>query len=145
MSTFQLILVPLLTLSFVRDVATMLRSGASRRAKLLRALVTLGAALAIAFPDLTQLIADEMGIGRGTDVVLYLSVLVATIVAFAFHARITRTQEELTMLVRHIAIAEAQDGRSKDPELTDHVLTPAKGTPKATSRPVAEAARDEPS
>jgi hypothetical protein len=79
-------------------------------ARLFRCLVWLGAGVAIYDPALLQGAASALGITRGADLVLYLAVLGFLGASFYFYARYLRLQGQLTQLIRHIAIREAQRG-----------------------------------
>jgi hypothetical protein len=73
-------------------------------------LIWLAAAVAITRPDWVQEAAIWLGIGRGADVVLYLFVLAFLATTFLFYARQLRQQQEITQLVRHLALREARRG-----------------------------------
>ncbi len=101
-------------------------SGEGRRATLLQSLVLTLVAVAILKPDLTQLAAEMLGIGRGADVVLYLSVLMLIGVSFYFHMRCERLQRDLTDLARFDSLRDAVHiPESPQPRgLGNHVLIP---------------------
>jgi hypothetical protein len=111
---FQWIAVPALTLVLLWELAGWLRTPSWRSQRVLRMLIWLSAALAIADPDLTQRLATAVGITRGADLVFYLFVLLFIVVSFYFYARHIRTQRLLTELVRHLAIQEARRGGSPE-------------------------------
>lgn len=69
--------------------------------------ITLGI-VAVAFPNLTQVVADWFGVGRGTDLVLYLLIVVfiAYVVSSSAHSR--KTDRTLTVLARKVALTEAE-------------------------------------
>jgi hypothetical protein len=77
---------------------------------LFRCAIWIAAGLAIAFPDATTNLAHKIGIGRGADVVLYFFVLAFLFTSFYFYSRMVHLQREITQLVRHLAIQEAQRG-----------------------------------
>jgi hypothetical protein len=112
---FQWIAVPALLLVLLWELAGWLRRPNWRSQRVLRMLIWLAAALAIADPDLTQRLATAVGITRGADLVFYLFVLLFIVVSFYFYARHVRTQRVLTELVRHLAIQEARRGGSAEP------------------------------
>ena len=55
-------------------------------------------------PDLTTDIANLVGIGRGADLVLYLTTLFLLFLCFNFRLRFLTVQDELTRVVREIAL-----------------------------------------
>ena len=80
--------------------------------RVLRCGVWVGAGVAIVVPGLVQATAELLGIGRGADVVLYLSVLAFMWAAFFLYARCLRLEREITALTRHLAIRDAVRGRA---------------------------------
>src|SRR5205823_270368 len=86
------------------------RGAAALAVRVLRCGVWVGAAVAIAVPGLVQAAAELLGIGRGADVVLYLSVLAFMWAAFFLYARCLRLEREITALTRHLAIRDAARG-----------------------------------
>lgn len=69
------------------------------------------AAVAIARPDLTVGVANLLGISRGADLVLYLSILGMIAGFFFVYLRMKRLENAITELVRQMALREdEQDG-----------------------------------
>lgn len=62
------------------------------------------AAVAVIWPSSTQILADLLGIGRGTDLVLYLSVAVIFYLLFKLNVKLDGLNKELTKVVRHQAL-----------------------------------------
>jgi len=76
--------------------------------RLLAVLLCLAAVIFILFPDLTTAIARLLGVGRGTDLVLYVA-LVAGIHAILLLYRRTRDLErKITGQIRAMALRDAQ-------------------------------------
>ena len=63
-----------------------------------------GGIICILNPDLTSRIAHLVGVGRGTDLVLYLTTLFLCFVSFTLHLRLRRLDERCNDLVRELAI-----------------------------------------
>ncbi len=109
MNVFQWITLPILALLLVRDgVGLLARRPTFRRDRLFRWLVWAAAFVAIFNPDLTVVVANAIGIQRGTDLVLYVFVLAFLGSAFYFYSQNVRLHRQLTDVVRHIAIQEAR-------------------------------------
>ena len=113
MTLFQWIGVPLLGLLLVATLIGTARHRLVPRVGLGWSALWLLAALAIARPELTVAVARVLGIGRGTDLVLYLSILMMMVGFFALYIRYRRLQEEITQIVRAIAIMNV-DRSEKD-------------------------------
>ena len=72
---------------------------------LLLLLVMVGAALLfILFPDLTSRLAHRLGVGRGADLVFYLSIVIFWFVILKLYARIRRLERIVTEVVRKDAL-----------------------------------------
>lgn len=77
---------------------------ASRRAVGLT--VVLAGIVAVLWPELTTRAANAVGVGRGTDLVLYLLVTVFAYTALATAQRIHRLQHDVTVLTRELALSQ---------------------------------------
>jgi hypothetical protein len=107
--------VALLALVFgllVYDWATLGRGRLARRMLALEALVFLGGAFFIAFPDAATAAAHKVGIGRGVDFILYPLVIWLVRESLLNRRRRWEDAERLTQLVRAQALADA---RALDP------------------------------
>ena len=54
------------------------------------------AATAIVFPDMTQDAADFVGVGRGADLVLYMSIVAVMFVLLHYYTKFVELQRQLT-------------------------------------------------
>lgn len=102
----------LLVLAVGYGALALIRGGANAKHQAIRRVVGLAffvfAALSIFFPDLLTDLAQFLGIGRGTDLVLY-GLVVLFMLTQATSALRNRQQEvNVTRLARHIAVTEAQ-------------------------------------
>lgn len=71
---------------------------------------------AIIDPDLTVRMARFLGIGRGTDLVLYVAILGGLAAFLVVHIRMRRLETEITKIVRHIALSQERGGTAALPE-----------------------------
>lgn len=67
-------------------------------------LIWLLAIVAVIRPDLTQEIANELGIGRGVDAAIYISIVLLFYLNFRSNVSIENLRHEITRLTREIAI-----------------------------------------
>ena len=65
------------------------------------------ACFAVVFPAFTGWCAEVLGVGRGTDLLLYLFFAAAVYFGVLFYSKIMRLDGRVTELVRHVAILEA--------------------------------------
>ena len=71
---------------------------------LLWILVWVGAAFIIIFPDTTIFLAHLLGIGRGADLIMYTSLLIAFYLIFRIHLTLDRLEQEVTEVIRAMAL-----------------------------------------
>lgn len=90
-------------LLFLREKVPGQRQAARRAVGLL--LVVAGI-VAVLWPELTTMAANAVGVGRGTDLVLYLLVTVFAYSALATAQRIHRLQHDITVLTRELALLQ---------------------------------------
>lgn len=62
----------------------------------------------IAFPDVTTEVARALGVGRGTDLLLYLWIVTGCFAGLLLYARIRRVERKVTLLTREIALRDAR-------------------------------------
>ena len=68
-------------------------------------------------PEFTTVVAGLVGVGRGVDLVIYLSLLGILAILFRLYSRLEEVEREITRLVRTLALERAgieEDGRSGD-------------------------------
>jgi hypothetical protein len=81
-------------------------------------LVWMGTVSVIIFPDATSFLAQFLGIGRGADLIMYLSLLISFYLIFRLYVALARLEQAITALVRAIALeqlpesADSSSGRS---------------------------------
>lgn len=108
MSTFQVVALAVLLTLLAVSVAAWWRGWIGRREGLLWSAVWLLAAIAMTWPNAMSRIARMVGIGRGADLVLYSAVIALSVGLWMMYLRLRRVRREMTLLVRHLAILEAE-------------------------------------
>ncbi len=68
--------------------------------------VWMGAWAVVMWPDSTQQVASALGIGRGTDVVVYAAIAVIFFLLFRLHVKIETMSRQITQAVRHDALEQ---------------------------------------
>lgn len=61
----------------------------------------------IFFPDTTTKVAHLLGVGRGADMIFYLSILFFAFLILKLYAKVRKLQQEVTTLVRKESIDKA--------------------------------------
>jgi hypothetical protein len=62
----------------------------------------------VSVPSITQRIADLIGIGRGVDLVMYVSIAVVFFLVFKLHIKVEGLKRDVTRLVRSQALEEVE-------------------------------------
>jgi hypothetical protein len=73
----------------------------------------LGAIGCIMFPTITQDLAEFVGVGRGTDLFLYVFAVASLFVGILLYSRVHRLESALTEVVRELAIRDANNGANE--------------------------------
>ena len=112
----------ILLLAIAMVVALWMRTpGGARHLALRRMSIALFAVLAvlsILFPDAWNAAAGVVGVGRGTDLLLYGLIVVFLASLVTTYRRFRDTELRLTMLARRIAVDEALNSRKMRPVAT---------------------------
>src|SRR3954452_15354692 len=105
MKSIQIILIALSILAAIMG-SIAFRSKLAYR--LLAALFFLLAVGFVMFPNSTSYVAQFLGVGRGTDLLLYLTIFAGVHSCLLLYMRSRRIERKLTELVRELAIRNAQ-------------------------------------
>ena len=65
------------------------------------------ACLFILWPDVTQALAERLGVGRGADLIFYLSILIFWFIILKLYIRIRKLEQQFTEFIRQDAIRNA--------------------------------------
>lgn len=121
MTLFQWLAGGLMATFAVIEVVLQCMQMSRRSISSIRFCVWVAALILILNPSLTDVLASILSIGRGVDVILYFTVIAFVISFFYVIHALEKQREQLTLLVRKIAItqpyATAQELPSKDREL----------------------------
>ena len=91
-------------------------SGAKHQAmrRILMVVFLLAVASSVFFPQAWTWVANLVGIGRGADLLLYLSVFALIVVAVTTYRRFRQTERDITTLARAFALAQARPPEEGD-------------------------------
>jgi len=68
----------------------------------------LAVAVLVLAPQVTQRLANLLGVGRGADAIFYLSLVGLSYAFFRLYLRMRHLEQELTLLVRKLALETAE-------------------------------------
>jgi len=69
------------------------------------------ALIAIFYPEETTKLARLAGIGRGVDIVLYVSIAILFYLVFRLHVYLEDLRSELARLIREVSLKEVEKGK----------------------------------
>ena len=69
-------------------------------------LVWIGTAAMVIFPEASSFLAHLLGIGRGVDLIVYLSLLTSFYLIFRVYLALARLEQAITALVRAMALEQ---------------------------------------
>ena len=70
------------------------------------------AAVAVVFPNVTQDVADLVGVGRGADLVTYIAIVAVMFVLLHYYTKFVELQRNVTELTRELAILRTEVERT---------------------------------
>ena len=105
MNAIQFILIGLLFASFL-VYFTRLRSRLLDR--IIVTVIIIGGIVLVIWPELSQLLASRLGVGRGADMVLYLGLVGLIFVSILQFSKIRELEDRITRLARKIALDKSQ-------------------------------------
>ena len=103
----------LLALFGVGVYASRTRAGAAHLAlrRVVGALTLLAGAVAVVSPMLVTRVANAVGVGRGTDLLLYAFVVVSLIIWLSIYRRFDEMERRFAAMARQLAIRDAEAPR----------------------------------
>ena len=108
MNLFQILAIATVVLLTTWTIRTSFKGQMRKRIALFWLLVWMVSGTTIVWPRSTVVVANILGIGRGADLVLYVSVVVTMAGFFYVYTRFRRLDSQLTKLVRALAIQNAR-------------------------------------
>lgn len=96
--------------------------------RLLFGLFVLVAVLSILFPQWLTWVANLVGVGRGTDLLLYALVVMFLVFVYTQSRRNTAQQQRITLLARRLALLQAPSEPSRPAEAGEKDSTDPNGS-----------------
>ena len=72
------------------------------------------AVIFIVWPDITNAIARKLGVGRGADLIFYISILIFWFVVLKLYIRIRRLEKSFTQIIREDALNKASNPSTEE-------------------------------
>ena len=104
MKLIQFVLLAFVLFAIMRVIQRYRQHGMRLLEFLFWTLIWVGAAITVTFPETTQFLADLLGIGRGTDLILYIGLTATFYLILRIHLTLDHLEQEVTEVVRVIAL-----------------------------------------
>lgn len=75
----------------------------------------IGGTVLVIWPDITNQLAADIGVGRGADMIFYLSILIFWFIIMKLYIKIRKLEQQFTELVRNQALQQAKDLSEMEP------------------------------
>jgi small membrane protein len=109
MLLIQIILIAFAVLAFLRAFFQFRKGNLNLAWLLFWLLFWVAVGFAVLLPQTTDMLAHFVGVGRGVDVVMYLSLIALFYLVFRLFIKIEGLERDITKLVRSIALKEVKD------------------------------------
>ncbi len=113
LTSIQIILLVFIIFAITRVILRMREKVLSPRTSIFWIIIWLGALTGILLPATTQRIAMIFGVGRGVDVIVYISLALLFYLVFRIYVMIEDLRHEITFLVRQIALQNSSQNKEK--------------------------------
>ncbi len=108
MSVIQVLLLIFAVFGFAAAVSKYRRGGIAFRQLVLWMFLWLAVAVVVLWPNAASFVAHRLGVGRGTDVVVYLAMMAVFYLLFRVLARLEDHERHLTQLARELALKDLE-------------------------------------
>lgn len=116
--SIQIIIVAFALFAFLRAVKQFRKGSLTGRWLVFWSLFWVAVSTVVLLPQTTDIVASFVGVGRGVDVVVYLSIVVLFYFVFRIFVRIEDLERDITRLVRTISLhhmtGESEESEKKD-------------------------------
>lgn len=123
LNLFQVLALSAVAVALLVTWAGVLRGRVRPREGALWSLLLIAAAIAIHSPTVTSRIAQAVGIGRGTDLLVYITVILLLTGFWMMYTRLRRLRQDLTRVVRHLAILSAEQQLPREASHHDETIS----------------------
>lgn len=72
-------------------------------------LLIAAAVVFIVWPESTNILAHKLGVGRGADLIFYVSILLFWFIVLKLYARLRRLEKTVTQFIREEALKKAEE------------------------------------
>lgn len=107
-SLIQLIVVLVAVVAVIKAIANYNKKRMALLSLILWCAIWIGAVIVIFIPKVSFFFANILGIGRGADFVVYVSIIILFYLMFRIYVKIDNVEKNVTKIVRETAIKKAK-------------------------------------
>ena len=130
-TTIQIILLAIIIFAISRVYLRFREGVLSRQATFFWLFIWIAGLVGVSLPQTTTRIAEFFGVGRGVDIIVYISLAIIFYLVFRIYVMIEDLRSEITFLVRQIAL---QNSSKKSPRALSSSRPPKAGPPMEEKR-----------
>lgn len=112
LTTIQILLLAFVIFAISRVILRLREKVISTQAAVFWSVIWLAALAGILMPETTTSLASVFGVGRGVDVIVYISLALLFYISFRMFVLIEDLRHEITNLIRQIALQNTPDKQS---------------------------------
>lgn len=101
----QYLLLAAIVAAFVFTVRRGRQHALSRMGTFMWGALWVGAAIVVLMPGVASFVAGLLGVGRGADAVIYVSIIALFTLVFRIFLRLDKIDRDVTLLVRKVSLA----------------------------------------
>jgi len=109
MSIFQILIVLILAFIVIKTIYRFIKKDFSFWLFILMISFWLIICLLVIYPEILSYLSSNLGIGRGTDLAVYLAILAIIYLIFKYNVRISHLEKKITQIVRNNALKNAKN------------------------------------
>lgn len=113
MSLIQFILLVIIAAAAFGAIRQFRQGGLSVQRLVVWVALWIAAAVIVILPQTATLIANIVGVGRGSDFIIYLSIVGLAYLVFHLFVKIEDMEREITRLVRELALRDTKEDGSR--------------------------------
>ena len=103
MLIIQILIIVFIAFAFSRSILRLKDKEINIQEFIFWSTIWLVAIVIVLIPRITSLISEPLGVGRGIDVVIYLSIILTFYLIFRLYVKTEKINQELSKLIRELA------------------------------------------
>ncbi len=112
-TSVQFILLPIIIFGLSRVFLRVREKVIGYKVALFWSILWVAAGIVVIIPRTTTYLAEKLGVGRGVDIIVYLSLVLLFYLVFRTYVMMEDIRQEITVLIRKLAIEKVLEKKKK--------------------------------